>query len=339
MLDLSYTVYPNLGTTPSGIGLGLNAAGRRVAFIARPPKLGSIRDVIFRLRNVTTPGPILVSLQGVDPATGLPDGVADQSGTVPEAECNVGWVTATMSADRVVTDITEPLAVVFELSPYVDGNVAFFVNNGLLVGSAYCATYNGAAWTKRTNGPVVFFRYSDGSYGKSLDLPHGVHNQTGMHSGTTPNEFGAVFQVPTSVRTVGAEWPERDIDGDVVVTLYSESDQVLAQAALPGAFLSGESVVRRQRVAWGTPVTLQANTTYRLTVRPTTTTVVRYHWAEVPSNEAMDQLPGGRLWYGTVRTFGGAWTDQPTIRYNLGLILDGVAGGKPRLTISRTMME
>ena len=73
------------------------------------------------MRSVTTPDPILVSLQGVDPATGLPNGVTDQSGTVPEAECKRGWVTATMSADRVVTDLTEPLAVVFELSPYVDG--------------------------------------------------------------------------------------------------------------------------------------------------------------------------------------------------------------------------
>ena len=87
MLDLSYSVYPDLAPGLAGSGYVLNAAGQRVAFIARPPKLGSIRDVIFRLRTVTTPDPMLVSLQGVDPATGLPDGVVGQSGTVPEAEC------------------------------------------------------------------------------------------------------------------------------------------------------------------------------------------------------------------------------------------------------------
>ncbi len=340
MLDLSYTVYPDLDGTVGGSDHGLTAAGQRVAFIVRPPaKLGSIRDVIFRLRSVTTPGPLLVSLQGVDPATGLPNGVVDQSVTVPEAECKVGWVTATMSEDRVVTDLTEPLAVVIELSPYVDGNISVRVNNGLLVGSAYCATYDGAAWTKRTTGPAVFFRYSDGSYGKSFDLPHGSHDYATTHSGSTLNERGAVFQLPTSVRTVGAEWLGSDRDGDAVVTLYSESDQVLAQAAMPGALLSGQNVRRTHRVMWDSPVTVRANTTYRLTIRPTTTTPVVYFVAGVPSNEAMDQLPGGRLWYGTLRTFGGAWTDLPKTRYTLGLVLDGVAGGKPRIAMSRTVMK
>jgi hypothetical protein len=340
MLDLSYTVYPDLDDLVSPNHSTLDAAGKRVAFIARPPaKLGSIRDVIFRLRIVTTPAPILVSLQGVDPATGLPNGVVDQSGTVPEAECKEGWVTATMNADRVVTDLTEPLAVVIELSPYVDGNISVYINNGLLVGNAYRAIYDGAAWTKRDTGPVVFFRYSDGSYGKSFDLPHGSHMYGSMHSGSTTNERGAVFQVPTSVRTVGAEWLGFDANGDVAVTLYSESDQVLAQAALPGAFLPGKNTHRRHRVMWDPPVTLQANTTYRLTIRPTTTTIVRYHWSEVPSNEAMEQLPGGRLWYGTQRTFGGVWEDQPERRYTLGLILDGVAGGKPRIAMNRLTIE
>lgn len=339
MLDLSYTVYPYLGNVLGANTRTLDAADKRAAFIARPPKLGSIRDVIFRLRDVITPDPILVSLQGVDPATGFPNGVADQSGTVPEAECKMGWVTATMSADRVVTDLTEPLAVVIELSPYVNGNIVVYVNSSPMVGSAYCATYDGAAWTKRSEGPMVFFRYSDGSYGKSLDLPHGTHGWFTIHSGSTPNELGAVFQVPTSVRTVGAEWLGNDANGDVVVTLYSESDQVLAQAAMPSAFLTGQNVNRRHRVTWDSPATLQANTTYRLTFRPTTTASMRYHFAEVPSNEAMEQLPGGRLWYGTRRTFGGAWTDEPERRYTLGLVLDGVAGGKPRIAMSRTVMR
>lgn len=339
MLDLSYSVYPDLDAMASNGDLGLNAAGRRVAFIARPPaKLGSIRDVILYLRVVTTPAPLLVSLQGVDPATGLPNGVTGQSCTVPEAECKVGWVTATMSADRVVADLTEPLAVVIELSPYVDGNITVGGASSLLVGNAYCAIYDGAAWAKSIRGPVVFFRYSDGSYGKSLDLPRGFHGWGSMHSGSTPNERGAVFQVPTSVRTVGSEWLGSDANGDVVVTLYSESDQVLAQAALPGALLTGRNEMRPHRVTWDSPVTLQANTTYRLTIRPTTTTPVRYHVAETPSNEAMEQIPGGRLWYGTQRTFGGVWTDEPTTRYTLGLVLDGVAGGKPRIAMSRTVI-
>ena len=337
MLDLSYTVYPDLSGILGAAPRRLAAADRRVAFIARPPKLGSIRDVIFRLHDIITPGPILVSLQGVDPATGLPNGVADQSGTVPKADVRARtWVTATMNADRVVADLTEPLAVVFELSPYVDGNIEVLISVSPLVGTAYCATYDGAAWTKQAEGPLVFFRYSDGSYGKSLDLPHGYHSWGFMHSGSTPNECGAVFQLPTSVRTVGAEWLGSDANCDVVVTLYSESDQVLAQAAMMGACLPG---IRRHRVTWGSPVTLQANTTYRLTIRPTTTTYVRYHSAGAPSNEAMDQLPGGRLWYGTQRTFGGAWTDEPTNRYNLGLVLDGVAGGKPRIAMSSTVLE
>jgi len=339
MLDLSYSVYPDLDNIASDGPITLNAAGMRVAFITRPPKLGSIRDVFFRLRPVTTPDPILVSLQGVDPATGFPDGVADQSGTVPEDALVSNWVMATMSADRVVADLTEPLAVVFELSPYVDGSVRIDANSGLFVGNSYCAFYDGAAWTKQSRSPVVFFRYSDGSYGKSFDLPHGSHNYATMNSGSTLNERGAVFQVPTSVRTVGAEWLGYDTDGDIVVTLYSESDQVLAQAALPGALLSGQSATRRHRVVWDSPVTVQANTTYRLTIRPTTTTVVRYYFADAPSSAAMEQLPAGRSWYGTRRTFGGAWGNEPARRYILGLILDGVAGGKPRIVMSRTVME
>jgi hypothetical protein len=339
MLDLSYTVYPDLAPGLADSPFALNAAGQRAAFIARPPKLGSIRDVIFRLHSVITPDPLLVSLQGVDPATGLPNGVVDQSGTVPEAKCKEGWVTATMSADRVVTDLTEPLAVVIELSPYVDGNIAIGIASGLLVGSAYIATYDGAAWTKRTNGPVVFFRYSDGSYGKSFDLPHGLHGFADVRINQSTNERGAVFQVPTSVRSVGAEWMGNDANGDAVVTLYSESDQVLAQAAMPSALLTGQNVDRRHRVIWDSPVTLQANTTYRLTFRPTTTTSMRCYLTDAPSNEAMEQLPGGRLWYGTRRNFGGAWTDEPTRRYNLGLILDGVAGGKPRLVMNRLTIE
>ena len=120
---------------------------------------------------------------------------------------------------------------------------------------------------------------------------------------------------------------------------FGATDQVLAQAAMRGALLTGQSVTRRHRVTWDSPVTLQANTTYRLTIRPTTTTLVRYHYAEVPSNEEMEQLPGGRLWYGTRRTFGGAWTDEPTRRYTLGLVLDGVAGGKPRIVMNRLTIE
>ena len=38
MLDLSHTVYPDLDTTQAFTYLGLNAADRRVALIARPPR-------------------------------------------------------------------------------------------------------------------------------------------------------------------------------------------------------------------------------------------------------------------------------------------------------------
>lgn len=68
----------------------LDADGEKLAFVLPAPKTGNLAQVGFRTMIVTTGDTLKVSFQGVDEATGDPDGTPDQYRTTVIADGDDG---------------------------------------------------------------------------------------------------------------------------------------------------------------------------------------------------------------------------------------------------------
>jgi hypothetical protein len=149
----------------------LDAATEKYAMVFRAPKDGSIATIGFKLGVVTTGDTLRVSLQNVDPATGNPDGTADQSGTVVVASADDNtWKTAILGSARVVT-LGELLCLVIDFNSFVAGNLEIQAIQAAAGGSRYGfqnSCYNthqvGGSWTKSVSTlPCIDIAYNDGS--------------------------------------------------------------------------------------------------------------------------------------------------------------------------------
>jgi hypothetical protein len=81
---------------------------------------------------------------------------------------------------------------------------------------------------------------------------------------------------------------------------------------------------------WSSVQTIEANTTYRLALKPTTGTNIAVDNLTVSSNTYFQAVPPGIEWYQSTRTDAGAWTDFSNIRPLGGLLINGIeftAGG------------
>lgn len=333
---LQFPDIPAVGNPPTFGSDTVSSGTPKKAFIFRIPKTGTLDKVELWFRAVATAQDVKISFQDIDPATGNPDGVVDQFRVIPSASVSgTGWkVPGLITSDgtdsgtkRSVT-IGDTLCAVVEFDSTVGSiGVGVLAKNSSVLGTnglAFDASYNGSAWSRGNDYPILILKYDDGTYvspGPWI-LPAIVMNTRTYNSSSTPDERGLSFSLPWDVGVTGA-WVATNLTGDASIVLYdSDGTTVLRSVALDKD--TDVNAVSVAVVSFASQVTLTANTTYRLTVLPTSTTnLSMYEWG-VNAAALMAGFPGGTSMIGTTRTDAGAWTADDTARPMMGLLISAI---------------
>jgi hypothetical protein len=317
------------GTT----GFVIDAANKQAAIIVPVPRTGTITAVAFRTITVTFGGgsALSVGLETVSTADGNPTGTAyggsaagSQSGVVANT-----WYEVTL-ATPANANAGDLVAIVIKFSAFTAGD-SVLIGRGATSSSQptpvipYHDLYNGTSWTKSTNSPYTTLKYQDGD--AYSPIPYCMPNApatAAFNSGSANDQRALKFQLPMSARVVGWWAPLATVaGGDFEVDLLDSSSTVLAthsydgdQVGATGAYASG---------FFNAPVTLQANTWYRLVFKATTATnLTIYECAPGAGAGAMLALPLGSNAYRSIRSGTGAWTDATGSRPVCGVLIDQI---------------
>jgi len=309
-------------TSIAGTGYVIDAAGELAALVLRCPRAGTLDRFDFNLVTVTNSpdAGLRASFQGVDAATGLPDGTvlgATSNAFVTYAHTvTTGWK-STNFGETVTVTRGQLIACVVDIP-------SFTASDSVGVGSvalspSFALPYGvSATSTKQTSVvPIIVLHYTDGYACVSEHVPAAsalTAVSYAVNTGTA-DEWGLGFQVP---------WPctlnavcvsmAASAGGDFEVLVYDSASNVLATLAHDADVNGGVGSPHRWMFYTASALTLTANTTYRVTIRPTTTTTLTLRYWSFPSAEVMQSMPGGDNFYLTSRLDqAGAWTD-----YNSG---------------------
>jgi hypothetical protein len=328
-------------------GTTLNAAGDKAAFVFQCPKAGTLDWFEWRTASVTNvpDNGVRMSFQDVSATTGVPDDGVDQffvhaAGTLAAATWQVpsGPITSDGTGGGVKRTVTQGqwLAAVIDYSSFATSDSFQVATVSSSTGTPpdnnlyYCDGSSGTYAKAMGDWCVFALRYSDGTYA-NFDmqvLPASAVTNTSFNSGSAADERALRFQVPVAMRILGVT-ARCDINagGDVDWILYDSSSNVLASVSVDGD-ISGQ-VIDVGHYLFTASYDLAANTTYRLSMKPTTATSGSLQDITVNNNANLQAMPGGIQWYGSTRVDGGAWTDSTTTRPLIGLIIDGidVSGG------------
>jgi hypothetical protein len=306
----------------SSSALPLDGTSLRRAFILPAPRTGNLVAVHFLLGNTVTGRELLVSLQDVDPATGDPDGVVDQSGLVSVVDTDdFVWKTAVLDNPRAVVR-GAPLAVVIEWSGTA-GSTNIEAGSALEVGNIYCDRYVSGSWAKSPRSPLVVLEYEGGVTAATGGVLAGGSTAMDFNSGSSPSERALRFSLPFPVRVMGAGFFGR-LTGDVDLVLY-EGTTELASVSLDKDMKEATTADQDYHGYFAESVELAKETVYRVGVKPTTGTNARIYVTDVSQAGHLDGLPGGQKLHYSSRSGAGAWSDLATRRPIIYLLLEGFA--------------
>lgn len=326
-----YLIPPYSGSNPTtAANLALTASGTQAATICAAPKTGAIRRIGLRIGTAATPTDTDVRMETV--SARFPTGTlfgANTNGTLASGSITANAMNmVTLTADANVT-AGDLFAIVFvpSGSPSFNATTLSGIPGGQF---PYPAVYNGSAWTASGASCIAAVEYSDGTYATMpMVFPIDALNTHTFNSGSTPDEIGARFQLPVSMRVSGY-WFAVDLDNDLDVVLY-DSDGVtpLLTSAVTTAARQATSATTPYVRRFATTATLTAATYYYFAIKPGASNISIYSW-DVPSAAAMDQMPGGQDWHyvsakdpsGT-----GSWTAITTRYPVMGLLIDGIEQG------------
>ena len=346
MINIGPTRYPGpvpawSASPPSTSAVTLNASGDKIGFIIQIPKAGTL-EYFEWLAGTVSNNPdngMRLSFQTVDPATGLPDGVVDQFFVMAGPFTSGTWQTPSgpLTDDGTGTGVKrtvtqgEYLSLVIDFSSFVAGDSIGIANIGArqvaMSSCAYVGDGSSGAYLKSDNTLLPWaLRYDDDSYAQIAPVwPLTTISTVTFGSGSTPDERGLRFQLPFAARITGANLCA-DFDNDVDVVLYDAADNILTSISTIGLFRAVGNP-SYQDIHFESDVDLAANTTYRLTVLPTTASTVSLSQWSANTNALFAATGTGVEWYLTTRTNAGAWTDTTTAQPFISLILNGLANG------------
>lgn len=173
--------------------------------------------------------------------------------------------------------------------------------------------------------PVIALRYSDGTYRTvsacTPSLPASALTTTTYNTGSAADEIALRFQLPTTKRVSGA-WVRVDSDNAYDVVLYNNASSVL-QSKTMASGQRASTGAGWALVTFDTPQELTANTTYRLSMKPTSGSSISVYDYSIPANTHLGATEMGDEWYFSSRADAGAWTDDDTRVPFLSLVIDG----------------
>lgn len=286
----------------------LDNQDEKFAVIFSASKTGNISHVGWKVGTVTSSGDVTVSIQGVDPATGLPDGTPIGTGgteTVDTSEeyfiTALGAVAAVTVGDVIAIVITvDNVGTVFEIDSISGGGAGF----------PYVREFTGS-WVSGNRDSTVSLKYDDGLFYQVADsYPFSGLSSDIINTSDTPNEVGLRFKFPFPVRSVGFR-ALLEPDGDCEVVLYDADNNELQQLTVDSNFRD-DSGLGSHRWMFPTQVVLAADTEYRLTIRPTTGTDIRLFNGSVKDAGIIEALAGYSLeTHYTSRKYTGAGPPDP----------------------------
>jgi hypothetical protein len=342
-----------LNTLPAGT-LTFNSANSRLAWVGQAPITDTLVAIHFRLGNTTTGCTLNVRVESVSngrPSGSLLGANTDAQVVVANTDDNV-WKTATLTAGASLTRGNEfavlinvntgTPAMIFSTPPAPAGSLPSLTHYPLVLQDT-----GGGTWALPSAGNSFSWIFEFASAGPVYVpnlMPVHAGTLTTFNSGSTPNERAIRFQVPFKCRVSGARVGLFNIaaGANFTVSLWDASGTTDA-AALAQVAVDGDNTISATQdgyfeVRFGTPVTLEPDTTYYLGVRPDTANnldVASYANADIAN--ALRALPVSADVYLATRTWSGgsagAWSNTTTSVPVKHLIIDqlddgqGAAGG------------
>ena len=303
----------------------IDSLGEKFEMVFPVPKTGTISKVGFRTGTVTTAQTLRAGLQAL--TSGDANGTAYGgmvAGTQAGPASNTFYlVTLGTGATATIGDV---IAAVVEFDG-TEGSLNLvsesIIGGGTPSGFPYVGLYT-TAWTKTANFPILAIEYSDGSYYYIGAIPASVSDSINYNNGSTPDEYALRINVPFPLRVWGA-WVYADIDNAADVVLY-EGTTAQRTISLSSANRASTSFAPF-RFPFTSSFTLSANTTYYLSLKPTTASNIYINRMTMNTAAAMGQLPLGINAYQATRTDAGSWSTDAAVRPWMGLLVDGIDDG------------
>lgn len=340
----------NGGAGPAAAATLLDATADRWAVVFTAPKTGTLDKVRIRLGTVSIAGSstVLVSFQDVDATTGNPDGTEDQFRQIPNGSLtsNTSVLTGKITSDgtdsgssRSVTR-GDLLAVVARIDTFTAAdqvninNISATTRCGGFVWHYVTENLSGAYAKSSTKTPQVSIQYSDGSYAEVVSCYPVITVGTQTYNNTSsPDEYGLRFQVPFPCK-IGGCWLGIDADGDFDIVLYDSGGATTLKSVDKDN--RSTTVAQVGHVLFTTEATLAADTTYVLSIKPTSATNLILSYVDVADVKEWDQYGGGQQWYwaedkdpATTADFATTTTRRPMI----GLMVTAVDNGATGTTL------
>lgn len=316
----------------------MDAAGEKAVLILQAPRAGTLDRFDFNVATVTNSpdNGLRASFQGVSATDGQNDGTilgATNNAFVTYADpLTTGWK-STNFGETVTVTRGQLIACVLDFPTFVAADSVALSSFAINAASGFPYGISVTSTKNQTNLLVVALHYTDGYAFISTVVP-GCNSTTStgnfnVNTGTA-DEWGMGFQVPfpcklnmvTATISVAA-------GANYEVLVYDSADTVLATLTMDGDITQSSST-RAYSFVIQSELTLAINTTYRVTLRPTTTANLTMDYMGF-AGDLMDTLEGGSSWYMTSRlNQGGSWTN-----YNNGT--DGYR--RPRMSLHLTAFD
>ena len=290
------------GNTVSASTHTLAFCGR---FYTKDHSLKTIQGITFRVQGtpVTAGGSFLrVSLQSIANTTPLQPTatvLASVDTQLTKLTANAGFITGALSANVVVANPGDLLAVCFSLVSFSGSDACGIGSLSANARTIQCATMlnTSGTWTVQSLVPVVVLNCTDGTSASLYQaFPCTDVGTYQYNTSSTTSDWGMEFQLPMPVKVDGA-WATVDLNGST----SNASMALLDGSTLLGggsSFITGTMVaevgpVRQMYVNFPSEVTLSSNHSYRLMWTPTTTNNVQLGYLGVSNVSDFQILAGG----------------------------------------------
>lgn len=337
-----------IGGVPSFGSSTLDATGEYIAYVFKIPKTGTLKKVAIKIGTVTTADPVLIRLETVDDTTGCPTGTLYDANATGTLETPTSTSIPYISINGTTgIGVTKNNIVALKLSlDYTDGNLSIYTyvsNNEATSAFPYMVSYVGSSYTKLAVGSLCMILEYDNEIINTLGMFTPMNTTSlAFSSSSTPNHRGIKITMPFTAKVTGV-YGYFDIDNAAELILYdSDGVTALQTITLPGPNIRNSANSGYYKLYLDTAQTLNKDSSYRLILKPTTTSTVsetNITFTNDGSLLGINQLPLGINACYTYCT--GTpdelidWTDDTTIRPMMGLIYDQIdlpastGGGRP----------
>lgn len=196
-------------------------------------------------------------------------------------------------------------------------------------GFGYTVNDTGAGYAKDFGPFSLNIKHPDGTYARMEGMlsPYSVIVSSSFASNnTSADENGNVISLPYGVRVRGAAvWWDSDANADIVA--YNSSGVAIATATTD-TDIGGGANGSFDYFIFNTTFTVSANTQFRLTVKPTTTTnVTLYGYTAASATQLDTAFPLGSRMIRTSRVDNGTFSDTSSQRFIVYPVIDQINVG------------